>query len=193
MARQAARHAAPGPYPSLLVLTDPHRTPDPLVLAHRLPTGSALIYRHYGTPQRFNIARTLRRITAHRGAALLVSADLDLARSCDADGIHWPERLYADAARARVRGCGLWFTGAAHSLSALHRAGAAGLDAALLSPVFPSKSPSATHPKGVVRTRLAIRQSTIPVYALGGLDETKIKRLADAGAGGFAVVGAMER
>lgn len=177
--------------PSLLILTDPERTPDPLALARRSPVGSGLIYRHFGRPDRYEIAAELARICAGRGMIFMVSADWDLARRSGAGGMHWPQARLSEVSRTRCAVTGMILTASAHSEGEIRRAAQLGLDAVLYSPVFPSHSPSAIWPKGAMRTRSAIRRADLPVYCLGGMDAETIKRLAGAGAAGFAMIGAM--
>ena len=177
--------------PPLLVLTDPGRTPDPLGLAAGLAPGTGLVYRHFGATDRFSTAAALAEIADDRGLFLFVSADMALAEDCGAHGIHWPEARLAEAARRRARGDRRLFTVAAHGGRALRRARSAGMDAALLSPVFPSRSPSAGRAKGLFAASAAVRSTDMPVYALGGVDARSGARLAGLGWSGLAVIDAI--
>lgn len=165
MAR-AARHLPPG-LPSLFALTDPVRTPDPSALAKGLPRGTGLIYRHFGAGDRREVAAKLATISKKRGLLFLVANDGRLARVVGADGVHWPEMNLAEA--RKWAGAFQIMTCSAHSRAALQRAGRAGVDAALLSAVFPSTSQSAGPPTGALRFRTLARQAGFPVYALGGI------------------------
>ncbi|MAC38493.1 MAG: thiamine monophosphate synthase [Oceanicaulis sp.] len=188
LAVQGARGAGP---PALLALTDPARTPDPEAFAAAVPGGSAVIYRHFGVPDRLEVAKRLAAICRERDNWLLVSGDPDLARRAGADGVHWPERQIAEAAACRARGDAGIYTAAAHSWRALARASAAGVDAALLSAVFPSQSPSAGRPLGCWSASAMARATDLPVYALGGVNERTAKRLTGLGFSGIACVGAI--
>lgn len=192
LARLAGRVRGPAKtgLPALYVLTDPQRLPDPTGLAHRLPAGSALIYRHFGAPDRVRIARQLASIARQRGLVFLIGADADLADRVDADGVHWPERLLGECARQRARGDHRFFTAAAHSPSALRRAERCGADAMLFSAVFPSDSPSAGPAKGLQASAAATRHTKKPVIALGGVRSSTGKRLTGLGFSGIACVGA---
>jgi len=173
-------------------MTDPLRQADPVALAQTLPPGSGLIYRHFGDPHRERLANLARAVTDRRGLMFLIAADPDLARICGADGVHWPERDLHLAARARARGDHRPFTAAAHSPMALRRANAAGVDAALVSTVFPSASPSAGRPIGPISLSRWIAETDLPVYALGGVNARTIKRLVGLGVSGVAVIGAIK-
>lgn len=190
LARQAARldGAARSPLPALLALTDPDRTPGLPGLARALPPGSALIYRHFGAPDRFAIAADLARIAQARELVFLVSADAELARACGADGQHFPETRLDEARHARRRGDPGLFTAACHSRRALERAARAGIDAVLLSPILPSRSPSAVRPLGLMRAAAVVRTSTLPVYALGGINAQSGRRLGGFGFSGMAAI-----
>jgi thiamine-phosphate pyrophosphorylase len=177
--------------PSFFAMTDPGRGLDPVSLAMRLPRGTGLIYRHFGAPDRYRVGHDICSIAQQRGVIVLVSNDADLAASCGADGLHWPEAHLSDAARMRARGDGRIFTCAAHSPSALHKASEAGIDAALYSCAFASASPSASPPKGSWRMAAAASQSRIQVYALGGINARTAKRLIGLGLSGIACVDAL--
>lgn len=151
--------------PTLLLFTDPDRTPQPDAVARTLPRGSGIVYRAFGSKDAKAVARRLGRIARRRGLTLLVGLDVALARGAQADGVHLPERAVV---RRRPPGLRL-MTGAAHSALALRRAARFGVDAAVLSPVFPSRSPSAAKPLGLRKARALAARSALPVYALGGI------------------------
>lgn len=186
IARTLGSRQARGKLPPLFFVTDPARTPDPAAVAARLPRGAGIIYRAFGRTDADTVGRALARTAAQRALILLVGADEALARRIGAAGVHLPER---DLHRARaLKRTGLIVTGAAHSARALARAGRAGVDAALLSTVFPSNSPSAGRPLGPVRFAALVRRARTPVYALGGVTAKTAKRLKGSGAAGLAAV-----
>ncbi len=191
--RKPARGRTPK-LPPLLFVTDPVRTPDPAAVAARLPKGAGLIYRAFGAPEADGIARALARIARRRGLVLLIGADEGLAARCGAHGVHLPQRSVGQAPRLRGRHPRWLITGAAHGAPALAAARRAGLDAALLSPVFHSRSASTAGRKlGPVRFAAMSRAAGLPVYALGGVDARTGRRLADSGAAGLAAVEALVR
>ncbi|MBF0094839.1 MAG: thiamine phosphate synthase [Alphaproteobacteria bacterium] len=178
--------------PSLLLLTDDRRGPDPLAAARSLPRGAGVVLRSASGPVRESLARALSIVCRRRGLFLIVSEDWRLAAEVGAHGLHLPERLARVPPAARVwLSRGRLLTAAAHSPAALARAGRIGADAALLSPVFPTES----HPgaAGIGRVRFAAwtRAAPVPVYALGGLREKTILGLVDSGAVGLATVGGL--
>lgn len=173
------RHATP--LPRLWFFTDPARTPDPVAVARTLPRGTAVVYRHFGAADRLEVATALRRLP---GVVLLIGADPGLAELIGADGVHLPERLAAHTARLKRRRPRWLITVAAHSARALRLA--AGADAAVLSPVYGSRSPSAGAPLGVARAALLARTAPVPVIALGGVTHLRARALARRGFAGAA-------
>jgi thiamine-phosphate pyrophosphorylase len=176
--------------PPILFLTDPDRVADPTAIVPRLPAGSGLVYRHFGSDDRVIIARALSRACAEHEIAFLISADPGLARATKATGVHWPERKLPET--RRWRGQFALQTASAHSPDAIRRANRAGMNAVLVSTVFPSASPSAGHPMGPIRLRNLERRARVPIYALGGLTSANAGQIAGfagiASVSGFAAL-----
>lgn len=139
----------------------------------RLPRGSGLIFRHYHLdgPKRLARFRALRRIANARGHMVVLADSALTAREWGADGIYgapralWPRRA------------GLLYLATAHDLTELGLAARLGADAALLSPVFATRSHPGGRVLGAVRFRLLARQSRLPVIALGGMTAARARTL----------------
>lgn len=186
LARRLNRDAGAPSIPALYFFTDPERTPDPMAVAVRLPRGTALVYRHFGAPDRALTARLLAAICQTRGLLLLVAADPELARRVGAAGIHWPERLLP----AKRESAGLVIA-SAHSRGALARAARFGVDACVLGPVFATASASGNRPLGLFHASQLACGAGVPVIALGGVNATNAARLAGRGFAGLAAVDAL--
>ncbi|MGZ3273983.1 MAG: thiamine phosphate synthase [Caulobacteraceae bacterium] len=174
-----------GRLPPLILVTDPDRTPDPIALAERLPKGCGVIFRGFGRKGAGKTARRLAAVARRRGLVLLIGADAVRVKGA---GAHLPERMAYRAGVMKRSRPGALVTVAAHSLQALIRARKGGADAALLSTVFESRSPSAGQPLGAVRFAALVRQAGLPVYALGGVKTKNAPRLRGSGAAGLAMV-----
>ncbi len=177
--------------PPLLFFTDPVRTPDLEGVLERLPRGAGVVFRAFGADDAVNQGRELVALARRRGLVFLVGADAALARALDADGVHLPERLMGQAWRIRRRGCIV--TAAVHSQRALARAGRLPLDAAVLSPIFASRSASAGAAVGEVKVAAWVREAQLPVYGLGGVKAQTAARLSRSGLAGLAAVEALAR
>ena len=185
---KARRGKAGAPLPTVFFVTDPDRTPDPLAIARTLPRGAGVIFRGFGRANAERTAATLAVITRRRGLVLLIGGDEALAHRIGAEGVHLPERDIHSAPFIRRRHPRWIVTAAAHSPQALRKAARAGLNAALLSTAFASRSPTAGRPLGPIRLAIAVRVSGLPVIALGGVNGRTARRLIGTGVSGFAAV-----
>ena len=188
---RAAAPVSPRGLPPLLFFTDPVRTPEPWRTAERLPGGAGVVYRAFGADDAEAVGRRLRRITTDRGVRLLIGLDADLAVRIGADGVHLPERAAGQAAVLRARHPDGLLTAACHLPE-----GAApdGLDALVLSPIFPAGGTSSVKPAlGVEAIGAVVRSTGLPVYALGGIGMEPVGRLAGSGACGLAGVDAIQQ
>ncbi len=194
--------------PRIILVTDPVFGDDGIVrivelVARGLPPGVLAV--QLRDKQRALVslrvfASRLRLVTRAASASLIINGDARLARDVGADGVH----LGGDAggvdgvAEARaVCGPGGWISVSAHSDGAVRRAREAGANAALVSPVFPSRPPSvlaaAKEGRGLDALRSARLQAgdALTIYALGGVDADNTRACAQAGADGVAVVRAL--
>lgn len=119
------------------------------------------------------------------GARVLLNEDIGLAQEVSADGV----QLTA----AQLAGCnkrpdvGLC-AASCHNAAELKLAEEMELDFALLSPVLPTKShPGAPHLGWEIFAKLT-ENSSIPVYALGGLQQTDMESAWEKGAHGIALL-----
>ncbi len=177
--------------PPLLLFTDPVRTPSPREAMERLPRGAGVVFRAFGRADLIDQAQELRRLARRRGLVFIVGADAGLARRLRADGLHLPERGVPATIDRRCWPKGFIFTAAAHDRLAMLRAERAGVNAVVVSAVFPSPSPSAGPPIGVTRLAAWTRSTTSAVYALGGVDARTVRRLTETGVRGFAAIGGL--
>lgn len=119
------------------------------------------------------------------GAQVLLSGDVELAQEVGADGVQLTSvQLGQCSERPNLAWCGA----SCHSAEELRRAETLGCDFALLSPVLPTKShPGAAHFGWENFTKLAA-ESSIPVYALGGLTHADMTTAWQQGAHGIALL-----
>ncbi len=176
--------------PALVLLTDPVRLPDPRALLPHLPAGSAVILRHGDPLARAALAMQLAPLCRRLRLRLLIAGDAALAVRVGAAGVHWPERQIPRGRWRRPRSLFLVMA-AAHGRAALQRAARAGADAALLSPVLPTRSHPGGAVLGVWRFAALVAGAVLPVYALGGIDRRTARRLSGSGAAGIAAIGGL--
>jgi len=167
----------PAYLPPLLYLTDPERAPQPARRIMALPKSCGVLFRHFGDAEEIDFIRDIAPVLHDEGRTFLIAAEPELAMETGADGVHWPEKRLREA--RNWQGKFDIQTASAHTHRALIEAAKAGMDAALLSPVFPSNSPSAGQPLGVSRFRRMVAQTDLPIYALGGLTPDNIAQVSD--------------
>ena len=185
-----AASGAPDNLPALFALTDPERTPDVVAFAKSLPEGSGIILRHFGQPGPRMASMDLATVAGDRKLVYLIGADPELAAIVGAKGVHWPERMPAEAASYRRHQPERMMTMAAHGPEGLAAAKDASADAVLLGPVFPTDSASDNPPLGAERFTELVASTDLPVYALGGVNGDNVHQLVGSGACGIAAVGA---
>jgi 8-oxo-dGTP diphosphatase len=119
------------------------------------------------------------------GARVLINGDIELAQEVGADGVQLTgAQLAASDARPDLELC----AASCHSAEELQHAADLELDFALLSPVLPTKShPGAPHLGWEAFAAMA-KNSSIPVYALGGLQLQDMQSAWQHGAHGIALL-----
>ncbi len=138
----------------------------------RLPQRSALVFRHYHlspAKRRARFAVLAAKARGH-GHAVIVSGAPTLALKWGADGVYGPPAALGSSEQ-------LLRIATAHDLPELVAARRAGADAAMLSPVFATRSHDGARGLGPVRFRLLAAKAGLPVIALGGMDAARAKRL----------------
>lgn len=170
-------------------MTDEQRLPDPSPLLPYLPPDSAVIIRHRKASGAEELARQVTARARAYGVNVLISASRP-PDTLDADGIHIPEAALTywragDLRRLRPT----LVTASAHSGRAVTRARKLGVDAVLLSPVFPTKSHEGSSALGVMRFAAICRHAGLPIIALGGISDHRIRQVLHAGAAGVAGIG----
>lgn len=172
--------------PSLFAMTDEVRAADPFPLIERLPKGAALIFRHYAHPSRAELAARVVSASRQAGLRCLIAGDAEIARKCGADGLHLPEYQVLQPRYFGFRPKNWLITGAAHTVKSMRRAEKLGLDAVLISPVFPTASHPGGKALGLMNFARLCHDTTAPVIALGGINSEQARRLRLAGAAGLA-------
>ena len=124
---------------------------------------------------------------SHR-VRLLVSSRHPCEFWSRADGVHLTSR---DLMRLDARPDVAWCMASCHNASELERAGASGLDAAVLGPVKPTPSHPGAEALDWAGFRDVAAATTIPIYALGGMRLADLPQAIAAGAHGIAAISAI--
>lgn len=137
----------------------------------------------------YSLATRLRAIVDGSRTLLLINDRVDVAIAVRAHGVHLGRTaLPLDAAR-RICPLGMIFGVSCHSREEVLEAEQQGADYAVLSPVFsPSSKDDRRKPLGLDGFRNAAHGVTIPILALGGMNESNFPELRAAGAHGIAAI-----
>lgn len=182
----------------LVVLTDPGlaapREVEEVVAAALEAGCRAIQCRDHGATSRSLLARArrLRELTREWDALLFVNDRVDIALAVQADGVHLgPGDLPVAAVRRHVPS-GFFIGYSTDDPEQGRRAVAWGADYLGCGTVFPTghkaDAGAVIGPAGVRRMAEAV---TVPVVAIGGIDLPRAPLLADTGAAGLAVMGAV--
>jgi thiamine-phosphate pyrophosphorylase len=203
--------------PRLVLITDAAFGDEAIVrcvrsVASALPTGALCVQvrdKRRLLPSLRLFALQLRRVTHDGGALLVINGHPELARDVGADGVHLGEdaRRAMSVEEARTRfGRRAWISVAAHSDDDVRRAVDEGVDAVLVSPIFPTHAlsprlplaplaplalpaaPKRARGTGALRSARTLADSRVAVFALGGVTPERARACAAAGADGIAVI-----
>ncbi|HZQ61903.1 MAG TPA: Nudix family hydrolase [Casimicrobiaceae bacterium] len=129
-------------------------------------------------------ARRVLAISQPYGATVLLNGTVEHARAWGCHGVHLTSEALA---RATERPHDLMCAASCHTAAEIARAGDLQLDFAVLGPVAHTASHSNATPIGWTRFAAMISDTTIPVFALGGLVHEHLDRAIEQGAHGVAL------
>ena len=182
--------------PPLIYMTDELRTPNPLPSIKNLIAGSAVIFRHYNYKFRLNLALDIKHLCQKQNLLFFVAGDYSLAQSLRADGIHLPEYMLSKPLLQTMR----WknkqkklITASAHCKKSIIKCHKLRVDAALVSPVFPTESHLNKTALGISKFQTLAKASSIPIYALGGINNKNAIQLINSPAIGIAGISALSK
>jgi thiamine-phosphate pyrophosphorylase len=172
----------------LYVIT-PDAAPDRVVeLAAAAVRGGAdviqLRHKSLARGELLTLARRVREITARSNVLFVVNDHVDIALLSDADGVHLGPDDLAVASARRVAGDRLLIGASASSPESAREAIEAGADYLGSGPAFATPIKSSKQvigPKGVAAVAAAAAGSSVPVFAIGGIDESNIAQLTAEG------------
>jgi len=136
-------------------------------------------------------AQALRALTRRHGAALIVNDDPELALEIDADGLHvGRDDAAARTARARLPARMLLGVSCYDDFEAALRARGDGADYVAFGSVFSSPT-KPTAVRAPLQLFARARSAGLHAVAIGGIDETNIAAVAQAGARAAALITAI--
>lgn len=136
-------------------------------------------------------ARNVRRWTSEVGVLFVVNDRPDIARLAEADGVHLGQDDMSVKDARRIAGPEMLIGVSTHTLEQVRQAVLDGADYIGIGPTFPSKTKSFDHFPGLDFIRAANCETSLPAFALGGIEPGNVAQVVAAGANRVAVSSAI--
>ncbi len=142
-----------------------------------------------GTRELLDMAYKMRELTERYSAKLFINDRADIAIAVDADGVHLGQQSMPALAVRRIAKENFFIGVSTHNINEAKKAEEEGADFVTLGPIYetPSKLKYGK-PIGVDIIKKVKAEVSIPVFAIGGIKENKLKEVIDAGADGAALI-----
>jgi thiamine-phosphate pyrophosphorylase len=127
------------------------------------------------------------------GTPLIVNGQVEVARAAGAAGVHLPGDAGPVAVARAALGAAALIGRSVHSLEEARSAEAEGADYVILGTIFATDSKPGRAPAGLPLVTAVARAVSIPVIAIGGIDEGNAAATLAAGAWGLAVMSGILR
>ncbi len=127
------------------------------------------------------------------GAVFIVNDHADIALATGADGVHLGQDDLPLAEARSLLGPDRVIGISTHSAEQAIRAESDGADYIGFGPLFATSTKDAGPMQGLERLRNVRRAVSLPILAIGGIDESNARSAIEAGADGIAVIGAVLR
>ena len=176
--------------PTIYAITNLHEMGEPAFLSaleSQLKQGLKLIQireKQLVTIDLIHFAKKVITLTAKYKAKVLINSDIELAQLLGANGVHLTS---AQLMQLQQKPADLVVAASCHDALELAHAEKLGLDFVVLSPVKATKSHDDAVPLGWPNFAQMIENCTIPVYALGGMNESDLPQALQCGARGVAM------
>ena len=128
-------------------------------------------------------------LVARSSVPVVISSRADVAAAAGA-GVNLPEEGLPVAAARRLLGPEALVGRSTHSPEAAREAEREGADYVLFGPVWETASHPRRPGRGLRELEALARSLAIPVIAIGGVDRSRLQQCLDAGAAGYAAIGA---
>lgn len=134
-------------------------------------------------------------------ARLILNDRMELASRFPGVGLHLGQDDASPEEARRLLGPGAWIGWSTHTLDQVAEAQALPIDYIGFGPVFCGEGKhlssgdlrTASNPVGTELLARAVRRSSLPVVAIGGINEDNLDSVVDAGAGAVAMISAVTR
>ena len=171
------------PLPRLWLMTDERQGEGLFPALERLPAGAGIVFRHYSLPEaeRLRLFQRVQGIARSKGCVLMLAGPPLLPTLWGADGSHGWEGPAEPNLLKSVSVRDLEEMEAANRLKA---------DLVFVSPVFMTRSHPGKKPLGPEGLSALAARATMPVIALGGMNDERARTLTGTNIYGWAAIDA---
>ena len=138
-------------------------------------------------------ARDVRRWTRKAGVLFVMNDRPDIARLAEADGVHLGQENLSVSEARRIVGPDVMVGVSTHNSDHVRRAVMEGADYMGVGPVFPSATKEFDQFPGLEFVRTATMETSLPAFALGGINRENVAQVVAAGARRIAVSSALAK
>jgi len=181
----------------LYVIIDPQQTQgrDPLEVARQALRGGARILQWRDKTrdkgEQLPQARAIRELCRQYDALFIVNDHVDLALACATDGVHLGQKdLPIEAVRSWAP-AGLLIGVSTNNAEEARQAEKDGAGYVAIGSIFPTGSKEVTRPASLERLREVKQAVSVPLVAIGGINEENVAQVLEAGADAVAVISAV--
>ena len=136
-------------------------------------------------------ASTFRRVCDTYSALFIVNDDPDLARSCDADGVHLGQDDVPVEEARELLGLDAIIGLSTHSEAQIEAAAEAAVDHISVGPIWETPTKEGRPGVGLELISYAAEHAAHPFFAIGGIDPSNAEQVVEAGAKRLCVVRAI--
>jgi thiamine-phosphate pyrophosphorylase len=159
-------------------------------IAEAAAGGASIIQlREKGLPDQYLLqrAREVRRLTHKAGVLFIVNDRPDIARLADADGVHLGQDDLPVKEARRLLGHKALIGVSTHTIEQVRAAVLDGASYLGIGPAFPSGTKTFDHLPGPDFIRSALAETTLPAFAIGGINLKTVDVVVESGARRVAV------
>ncbi len=185
------------PIQGLYVIIDPQQTRgrDPVDVARQALEGGASVLqwrdKAWDKGVQLGEARAIAQFCRQHRALFIVNDHVDLALACGADGVHLGQKDLPPGAVRPFVPPDFVIGVSTNNVEEARRAQAQGASYVAVGSIFPTTSKDVTRPASPERLAEVKRAVSLPVVAIGGINESNIDRVLAAGPDAVAVISAV--
>ena len=144
------------------------------------------------TREMIEVTRQMKSICTKADVAFIVNDRVDVAIASEADGVHLGQDDFPGPLARKLLGDDKIIGGSAGNIEEARKCLSEGVDYIGFGPVYHTTSKDDAGPaSGLAVFRQIIQEISLPIIAIGGVDENNTPQVMEAGAHGIAVISAV--